>query len=120
MRLTDRIFDARRRLLGMPREAAQRALDLSAPQSALKTAQGFLDLARNSEPVRPTFINEEIGRDRRVALRSTTLAALKQLRVRAAARRSTTSSSPSRPGACGGCSSSAGPRSRTTSRRWCR
>ena len=75
--IADRVFDARRRLLGMPREAARRALDLSAPQSALKTAQGFLDLARNSEPVRPTFINDEIGRDRRVAFAATTLAALK-------------------------------------------
>ena len=77
--LTDRIFDARRKLLGMPREAARRAFDLSAPQSALKTAQGFLDLARNSEPVRPTIINDEIGRDRRVAFAATTLAALKQV-----------------------------------------
>jgi WS/DGAT/MGAT family acyltransferase len=77
--LTDRVFDARRRLLGMPREAARRAFDLSAPQSALKTAQGFLDLARNSEPVRPTIINEEVGRDRRVAFAATTLAALKQV-----------------------------------------
>ena len=63
----------------MPREAARRAFDLSAPQSALKTAQGFLDLARNSEPVRPTIINDEIGRDRRVAFAATTLAALKQV-----------------------------------------
>jgi WS/DGAT/MGAT family acyltransferase len=75
--LTDRVFDARRKLLGMPREAARRAFDLSAPQSALKTVQGFLDLARNSEPVRPTIINDEIGRDRRVAFAATTLAALK-------------------------------------------
>jgi len=75
--IADRVLDARRRLLGIPREAARRALDLSAPQSALKTAQGFLDLARSSEPVRPTIINEEIDRDRRVAFASTTLAALK-------------------------------------------
>jgi WS/DGAT/MGAT family acyltransferase len=75
--IAERVFDARRRLFGMPREAARRALDLSAPQSALKTAQGFLDLARHSEPVRPTFINDEIGRDRRVAFAATTLAALK-------------------------------------------
>jgi diacylglycerol O-acyltransferase / wax synthase len=75
--IADRVIDARRRLFGIPREAARRALDLSAPQSALKTAQGFLDLARSSEPVRPTIINEEIGRDRRVAFASTRLAALK-------------------------------------------
>jgi len=77
--IADRILDARRRLFGIPREAARRALDLSAPQSALKTAQGFLDLARTSEPVRPTIINEEIGRDRRVAFAATTLAALKSV-----------------------------------------
>jgi WS/DGAT/MGAT family acyltransferase len=77
--IADRVLDARRRLFGMPLEAARRALDLSAPQSALKTAQGFLDLARHSEPVRPTLINEEIGRDRRVAFAATTLAALKQV-----------------------------------------
>ncbi len=75
--IADRILDARRRLFGIPREAARRALDLSTPQSALKTAQGFLDLARNSEPVRLTIVNEEVGRDRRVAFAATTLAALK-------------------------------------------
>ena len=77
MVIADRVLDARKRLFGIPREAARRALDLSAPQSALKTAQGFLDLARTSEPVRPTIINEEIGRDRRVAFAASTLAALK-------------------------------------------
>jgi len=75
--LTDRVIDARRKLLGIPREAARRALDLSAPQSALRTAQGFVDLARTTEPVRPTIINEEVGRDRRVAFAATTLATLK-------------------------------------------
>jgi len=42
MVIADRVLDARKRLFGIPREAARRALDLSAPQSALKTAQGFL------------------------------------------------------------------------------
>ena len=77
--ITDRVFDARRKLFGIPREAAKRAFDLSAPQSALKTAQGFLDLARNAEPVRPTIINEEIGRDRRVAFAATTIGRLKEI-----------------------------------------
>ena len=72
-----RVDDARQKLFGLPRNAARRALDRSTPQAALRTAQGFLDLARHSDPVRPTFINEEIGRDRRVAFASTTLAALK-------------------------------------------
>lgn len=75
--IAERVDDARRKLLGIPREAARRALDTSTPQSAFRTAQGFFDLARNSEPVRLTFLNEEIGRDRRVAFASTTLAAMK-------------------------------------------
>jgi WS/DGAT/MGAT family acyltransferase len=75
--LADRVLDARRLLLGIPREAARRALDPSAPQAALRTAQGFLDLARNTDPALPTLINEEIGRDRRVAFAATTLAAMK-------------------------------------------
>ena len=80
--LTDRVEDAGRKLFGLSREAARRAVDRTTPQaasqSALKTAQGFFDLARNSDPVRPTFLNEEIGRDRRVAFASTTLAAMKR------------------------------------------
>ncbi|MCL4287173.1 MAG: wax ester/triacylglycerol synthase family O-acyltransferase, partial [Thermoleophilia bacterium] len=75
--LADRILDARRLLLGIPREAARRALDPSTPQAALRTAQGFLDLARSTDPVPATIINEEIGRDRRVAFAATTLAAMK-------------------------------------------
>ena len=75
--IADRVDDARRRILGMPREAARRALDPGTPQQALRTAQGFLDLARSSDPVRPTFLNEPIGRDRRVAFAATTLAAMK-------------------------------------------
>jgi WS/DGAT/MGAT family acyltransferase len=75
--LADRVLDARRLLLGIPREAARRALDPAAPQAALRTAQGFLDLARNTDPALPTLINEEIGRDRRVAFAATTLAAMK-------------------------------------------
>jgi len=75
--LADRVLDARRRLLGIPREAARRALDPSVPQAALRTAQGFLDLARSAEPAPETILNEEIGRDRRVAFAATTLAAIK-------------------------------------------
>jgi diacylglycerol O-acyltransferase len=75
--IADRVEDARRKLFGIPREAARRALDASTPQSALRTAQGFVDLARNSDPVRLTSLNEEIGRDRRVAFATTTLAAMK-------------------------------------------
>ena len=75
--IADRVEDAGRKLFGLSRSAARRALDPAGPQAAMKTAQGFLDLARANDPVRPTFLNEEIGRDRRVAFASTTLAALK-------------------------------------------
>jgi WS/DGAT/MGAT family acyltransferase len=78
-----RLEDASRRLLGLSREAARRALDPTTPQaasqSAFRTAQGFLDLARHSDPVKPTFLNAEIGRDRRVAFASTTLAEMKRV-----------------------------------------
>ncbi len=78
----DRIEDAGRRLFGLSRETARRAVDRTTPaaasQAALRTAQGFLDLARSSDPVRPTFLNAEIGRDRRVAFASTELAGLKR------------------------------------------
>jgi WS/DGAT/MGAT family acyltransferase len=79
----DRLEDASRKLLGLSRGAARRALDPRTPQaasqSAFRTAQGFLDLARNSDPVKPTFLNETIGRDRRVAFASTTLAEMKRI-----------------------------------------
>jgi len=75
--IAERIEDARQKLFGLPRDAARRALDRSTPQTALRTARGFVDLARTSDPVRLTSLNEEIGRDRRVAFASTTLAALK-------------------------------------------
>jgi WS/DGAT/MGAT family acyltransferase len=77
--IAGRVDDARQKLFGLPRNALGKALDRSTPQAALRTAQGFLDLARHSDPVRPTFLNEEIGRDRRVAFASTTLAALKEV-----------------------------------------
>ena len=80
--LAGRLEDASRKVLGMSRDATRRMLDPSAPrdasQTALRTAQGFFDLARNSDPVKPTFLNEEIGRDRRVAFASTTLAGMKR------------------------------------------
>jgi len=75
--IADRVDEARRKIFGIPREAARRAFDAGTPQSALRTAQGFVDLARNSDPVRLTSLNEEIGRDRRVAFAATTLAAMK-------------------------------------------
>lgn len=79
--IADRVEDAGRKLFGLSRSAARLALDPAGPQAAIKTAQGFLDLARANDPVRPTFLNEEVGRDRRVAFASTTLAAMKEAAV---------------------------------------
>jgi WS/DGAT/MGAT family acyltransferase len=66
--ILSRLTKASERVLGLSRESARRMLaPASAGSEATKTARGFLELARNSDPVRPTFINAEIGRDRRVA-----------------------------------------------------
>ena len=56
---------------------ASRRAPVSAPMEATRTARGFLELARNSDPVRPTFLNAEIGRDRRVGFAATTLEQVK-------------------------------------------
>lgn len=78
--LLSRISDAKQRaLLGLWREGAKRAMAPgTATLEAGRTARGFLDLARNSEPVKPTFLNEEIGRDRRVAFAQTGLDTVKE------------------------------------------
>jgi len=80
--IAGRLEDMSRKVLGLSRDATRRMLDPTAPreasQAALRTAQGFFDLARNSDPVKPTFLNQEIGRDRRVAFASTTLAGMKR------------------------------------------
>ncbi len=77
--ILSRMTNTRQRALGIWREGAKRALSpAAATVEAGKTARGFLELARNSEPVRPTFLNEEIGRDRRVAFAQTPLEAVKE------------------------------------------
>jgi diacylglycerol O-acyltransferase / wax synthase len=91
--LLSRLTDNRiAKLLGAPLGAPRRALDAASPVSlirgagearraaddARRTAQGFLDLARHSDPVRPTFLNEEIGRDRLVAFVATDLEEMKR------------------------------------------
>lgn len=74
-----RMLRAQERAIGMWREGARRAMaPASATAEASRTARGFVELARNSDPVKPTFLNEEIGRDRRVAFARTTLAAVKE------------------------------------------
>jgi diacylglycerol O-acyltransferase / wax synthase len=92
--LLSRLTDNRiTKLLGTTLEAPRRALDATtspvtlirsagearkAADDARRTAQGFLELARDSDPVRPTFLNEQIGRDRLVAFAATTLETMKR------------------------------------------
>lgn len=72
------LSEARKRFGSAMRTAmASASAPASAPLEATRTARGFIDLARNSDPVRPTFLNVEIGRDRRVAFAETTLAEVK-------------------------------------------
>ena len=92
--LLQRVVGARERFLGLSRETASRMTPYGAASTTMeagRTARGFLELARNSDPVKPTFLNEEIGRDRRVAFGRTSLEAVKAGRAGAAARPSTTS-----------------------------
>lgn len=69
--IRDRILKARNRLFrDIPIEGARMLNPLeaaSATREAGRTARGFLELARNSDPVKATFLNVEIGRDRKVA-----------------------------------------------------
>lgn len=82
--LIRRVLSAQEELLGLSREGAKRLLSpASATLEAGRTARGFLELARDSDPVRPTFLNEEIGRDRRVAFARTSLGRVKAAGERA-------------------------------------
>ena len=72
------LSEARKRFGAAMRTAmASASAPASAPLDATRTARGFIELARNSDPVRRTFLNVEIGRDRRVAFAATTLAEVK-------------------------------------------
>jgi diacylglycerol O-acyltransferase len=75
---TDRIRDplraarnAARNALTMPRESASQVM---------RTAESFAGLAASGPSAPPTFLNQEIGRDRRVGLVRTELAAVKVAR----------------------------------------
>jgi len=79
--ILQRVVGARERFLGLSRETASRLTPYGAASTTMeagRTARGFLELARNSDPVKPTFLNEEIGRDRRVAFGKTSLEAVKE------------------------------------------
>jgi diacylglycerol O-acyltransferase len=74
-----RLTSAQKRALGLWRSSVERALSpASATLEAGKTARGFVELARNSDPVKPTFLNQEIGRDRRVAFARASLEEVKR------------------------------------------
>ncbi len=76
-----RVVRARERFLGLSRETASRLTPLGAASTTVeagRTARGFVELARNTEPVKPTFLNEEIGRDRHVAFGMTPLEEVKE------------------------------------------
>ncbi len=86
--LLNRVVGARERFLGLSRETASRLTPMGAASTTLeagRTARGFLELARNTEPVKPTFLNREIGRDRRVAFGKASLADVKAAGRRAGA-----------------------------------
>lgn len=76
--IRERMTGALGTMLGISREGARRPLaSATATREAGRTARGFLELAREGDAVRPTFLNPEIGRDRRVAFAQTTLAEVK-------------------------------------------
>lgn len=76
--LIRQVLSAQERVLGLSREGARRVLaPAAATLDAGRTARGFLELARNSDPVKPTFLNKEIGRDRRVSFAKTSLEQVK-------------------------------------------
>jgi diacylglycerol O-acyltransferase len=75
--LQDRIGGA----LQVARRAARQALaPRDAAASVLRTAEGFMSMAASGPGAPRTFLNVEIGRDRRVAFASTSLASLKHAR----------------------------------------
>jgi WS/DGAT/MGAT family acyltransferase len=77
--LISRVSQAQQRAFGLWREGARRALSpASATLDAGKTARGFIELARNSETVKPTILNGEIGRDRRVGFVTSSLEQVKE------------------------------------------
>ena len=54
------MIQARERLFGISRDTAARLTPTGAAATTMeagRTVQGFLELARNSDPVKPTFIN---------------------------------------------------------------
>lgn len=84
--IRDRVSEATSRLAGPLQKMIRLDLDpTSATSNATRTARGFLELARRSDPVRPTLLNAEIGRDRRVAFAQTTLEELKSIAASAGA-----------------------------------
>jgi WS/DGAT/MGAT family acyltransferase len=79
--ILSRVRRTNERLRGLWGETTTRLTPTGAAATTVeagRTVQGFLELARNSDPVRPTFLNQEIGRDRRVAFAMTALDSVKE------------------------------------------
>lgn len=78
--IVGRAREAAGRLAGPLQKMINLELDpAGATSNATKTARGFLELARSSDPVRPTPLNVKVGRDRRVAYAATTLETMKRI-----------------------------------------
>ena len=89
---------AARGALTMPRSTAGRVM---------RTAEGFAKLAASGPTAPRTFLNQEIGRDRRVAFVDAELAALKAMRGDSRRDRQRRDPLDRAPAACGACSSAA-------------
>ena len=72
--------EAIRERLGAARKAARSALTMprGTASAVMRTAEGFANLAARGPSAPPTFLNREIGRDRRVGFVSAELEALKR------------------------------------------
>ncbi len=81
-RLFTRALSSRvRQPVKVARRAARRALSpAEIAADALRTAEGFAQMARGGPSAPRTFLNSEIGRDRRVGFATSTLAELKRAR----------------------------------------
>ena len=104
------------------RKAARSALTMprGTASAVMRTAEGFAGLAARGPSAPHTFLNQEIGRDRRVGFvehRAGGAEARPRGQRRDRQRRDPVDR---RRRACGGCSSAAASRSPSSSSRWCR
>ena len=108
--------------LRVARKAAREALTMprSTAGRVMRTAEGFAKLAASGPTAPRTFLNQEIGRDRRVAFVDTELELLKSIRGDLRGDRQRRHPLGRRRRRCGGCSSAAARSCPSTWSRWCR